>query len=141
MRTTIGALIFAVLVLPCLAKAPGTGAADTKEDRIKAAQRYLKVVPMAAMMKDTAEAMAKKLPPDEAAKMIKVLTTKLDIKALEDAAVKSLVKHMTAKEINALAEFYGTPEGRSIMKKFGAYMADLQPTILREVEKAMKKKD
>ena len=41
------------------------------------------------------------------------------------------------KEINALAAFYASPEGRSITKKFGAYIADVMPAIQEEMAQAM----
>ena len=39
----------------------------------------------------------------------------------------------TALALVALAAFYGSPEGRSITKKFGAYMADVMPAIQEEL--------
>ena len=41
----------------------------------------------------------------------------------------SMVKNFTAEELQALANFYGSPVGRSAMKKFGQYMADAMPHI------------
>jgi hypothetical protein len=48
----------------------------------------------------------------------------------------SMAKHFTVDELNALADFYGSREGRSAMKKFGAYMADIMPVIEQEMTKA-----
>jgi hypothetical protein len=39
------------------------------------------------------------------------------------------VKHFTAEELQALANFYGSPVGKSAMKKFGQFMADAMPNI------------
>jgi hypothetical protein len=44
-----------------------------------------------------------------------------------------MTKHFTAPELDALARFYGSREGQSIMKKFGPYMADVLPFIREEV--------
>jgi len=52
---------------------------------------------------------------------------------------ESMVKNFTADELKALADFYGSPVGKSAMKKFGAYMADVMPSIQAEVEKAQAK--
>jgi hypothetical protein len=86
-----------------------------------------------------AEQMGKNLTPAEAA-AAKELLKKVDIQVLEREAKQGLVRHFTAKEINAVANFYGSPEGRSIMKKFGVYIAELQPIIQREIRKAASKK-
>ena len=59
--------------------------------------------------------------------------------AVEKAMKKSLIKHFTADELKALADFYGSPVGKSAMKKFGAYMADVMPAIQTEMMKAQAK--
>jgi hypothetical protein len=38
-----------------------------------------------------------------------------------------------------LADFYGSPVGKSAMQKFGAYMADVMPAIQAEMLKAQAK--
>jgi hypothetical protein len=38
-----------------------------------------------------------------------------------------------------LADFYGSPVGKSAMKKFGAYMADIMPVVQAEIMKAAAK--
>ncbi len=42
-------------------------------------------------------------------------------------------------DTKALADFYGSPVGKSAMQKFGAYMAELMPVIEAEVLKAQAK--
>jgi hypothetical protein len=69
------------------------------------------------------------------------MTDGVDIPALEKAATEAMVKHFTVREINALADFHGSPEGRSVMKMFGAYMAEVMPATQREVERALKGKE
>jgi len=44
-----------------------------------------------------------------------------------------------ARRGGALADFYGSPVGKSAMQKFGAYMADIMPTIEAEIMKAQAK--
>jgi hypothetical protein len=41
--------------------------------------------------------------------------------------------------LKALADFYGSPVGKSAMQKFGAYMADIMPTMEAEIMKAQAK--
>lgn len=136
MRVASVLLVVSGLMVFSQPTARGQDSADGKEAKTKAVERYLKLVPMRALMEDMTEAMAKNMPPAKATELRELLTKNLDIKALEDATRESMLKHFTAKEINALADFYGSPEGRSIMKKFGVYMAELQPVIQREILKA-----
>ena len=46
--------------------------------------------------------------------------------------------HTTAEELDALARFYGSPEGRAITKKFGVYTAEVQPFVHAEIVRAVK---
>jgi len=41
--------------------------------------------------------------------------------------------------LNALADFYESPEGNSAMKKMGEYMADVMPTLQEEMVRAVKR--
>jgi hypothetical protein len=50
-----------------------------------------------------------------------------------------MVKHFTTEELKALADFLRFPVGKSAMQKFGAYMADIMPTMETEIMKAQMK--
>lgn len=111
---------------------------DTLGNRLAAAQRYLDAVSMEAMMLDVATESAKNFPEDARPSYIQYMTKTIRLNVIEGAALTAMTQHFTVKELNALAEFYGSPEGRSAMKKFGAYMADITPTVLQELQRAQK---
>ena len=50
-----------------------------------------------------------------------------------------IVLGFTTDELKALADFYGSPVGKSAMQKFGAYMADVMPAMQAEMLKAQAK--
>ena len=108
---------------------------NTPANRGKQADRYLLAMPVKDTMTDMATNMSKNLP-DEQKQVFKDLMTNLDMSAVEKAMKKSLIKHFTADELKALADFYGSPVGKSAMKKFGPYMADVMPAIQTEMMKA-----
>ena len=114
-------------------------ATDTPETRRHEAERYLKVIPPKALFEDMADKMAANLPPDQRDQFKKLMTSQLDIAALTKAMIDSMVKHFTTEELKALADFYGSPVGKSAMQKFGAYMADIMPTMEAEIMKAQAK--
>jgi hypothetical protein len=91
------------------------------------------------MFDDIADRMAANLPPAQRDQFKRMLTTDLDTAALTKAMTDSMVKHFTTEELKALADFYGSPVGKSAMQKFGAYMADVMPTLQAEVMKAQAK--
>src|SRR6266480_772842 len=115
------------------------GATDTPETRHREAERYLQVSPPKALFEDMADKMAANIPADQREQFKKVMTTEVDIAALSKAMIDAMVKNFTTEELKALADFYGSPVGKSAMQKFGAYMADIMPVMQAEIMKAAAK--
>ncbi len=128
-----------LLVLTLSAWSPVFSAVDTPETRRKEAERYLQVSPPKALFEDMADKMTMNLPPDQRQQVKRMMTAELDIGALTKAMTDAMVKHFTTEELKALADFYGSPIGKSAMQKFGAYMADVMPALQAEVMKAQSK--
>jgi hypothetical protein len=114
-------------------------ATDTPETRRHEAERYLQATPAKALFEDMADKMAANIPPEQRDAFKRMMTTQLDIAALTKAMTDAMVKHFTTEELKALADFYGSPVGKSAMQKFGAYMADVMPTLEAEIMKAQAK--
>lgn len=131
--------IFAVVSFILSCTTVSLTAADTPEARRHEAERYLQAVPPKALFEDIADKMSANLPPDQRTQFKQLLTQQLDIAALTKAMTDAMVKHFTTDELKALADFYGSPVGKSAMQKFGAYMADVMPTIQAELMKAQAK--
>ena len=130
---------FLLIVLTLCASLPLLGATDTPETRRREAERYLQAVPPKALFEDMSDKMATNLPADQRQQFKQLMTKDLDIAALSKAMTDAMVKHFTTEELKALADFYGSPVGKSAMQKFGAYMADLVPVIQAEMIKAQAK--
>src|SRR4029450_8695348 len=128
-----------LLVLTLFAWSPVFSAADTPETRRKEDERYLQVSPPKALFEDMADKMAETLPADQREQFKKLMTTEVDIAALSKAMTDAMVKNFTTEELKALADFYGSPVGKSAMQKFGAYMADIMPAMEAEIMKAQAK--
>src|SRR5215468_3889195 len=131
--------VLILLVLTVCAWSPVFSAPDTPETRRKEAERYLQVGPPKALFEDMADKMAANLPADQREQFKKLMTTEVDIAALSKAMTDAMVKNFTTEELKALADFYGSPVGKSAMQKFGAYMADIMPVVQAEIMKAAAK--
>ena len=131
--------VLVLLVVTVCAWSPVFGAPDTPETRRKEAERYLQVSPPKALFEDMADKMAETLPADQREQFKKVMTTQIDIPALSKAMTDAMIKDFTTEELKALADFYGSPVGKSAMKKFGTYMADIMPVVQAEIMKAAAK--
>jgi len=114
-------------------------AQDSYEKRVQAAKRYLAVSPPEKMMADVVEKIASSMPPTQREQYQKLMRQHLDVKKIESIVEEAMIKHFTTAELNALANFYGSREGRSVMQKFGTYMADVMPAIQQEVILATQK--
>src|SRR5215467_6089914 len=136
---TMNQKLVVLLVLTVCAWSPVFSATDTPETRRREAERYLQVSPPKALFQDMADKMAANLPPDQREQFKKVTTTQLDIAALTKAMMDAMVKNFTTDELKALADFYGSPVGKSAMQKFGTYMADIMPVMQAEIIKASAK--
>ena len=112
---------------------------DTAFNRLTQAERYLAVTPPKDIFQDAAEQMAMNIDPSQRQTFKDLITKHLDIEALTKTMKDTMVKHFTADELKALADFYGSVEGKSSMRKFGAYMADVMPSVQAEMVKAIAK--
>jgi hypothetical protein len=125
-----------VLISAVSADALAGSVSDTYENRLAAAQRYLDVVPMRDMLRDTVKESAKTLPEKSQQAYVDVMTNTIRVDTLESAVLASMIKHFTAGELDALAAFYGSKEGKAAVSKLGAYMADVMPVIQEEIVRA-----
>ncbi len=132
MNRIISAVILFVLTLSSAAYALD----DTQENRRQQADRYLQATPLSDMFKDMAEQGARNFPLAQRAMFKALLTKYLDLESLTQSVNEIIIKHFTADELKGLADFYGSPVGKSTMRKFGAYMADAMPIIKAEMIKA-----
>jgi hypothetical protein len=112
---------------------------DTPENRRIQAARYAEVSPLEDLLLDAARQGAMNLPPEDRQMFVDLLTKHLDIDTLTVQVNEIMVKHFTADELKALADFYGSDVGKSAMNKFGAYMADAMPILQAELMKAQAK--
>jgi hypothetical protein len=132
-------LIFTLCCATAVSNLVAQAPPDTPENRRKEAERYLQATPPKDLFADVADKMSVNVPPAERQKFKEALTSSLDVDALTKAMTDAMVKHFTTEELKALADFYGSPVGKSAMKKFGSYMADVMPALQSEVLKAQAK--
>lgn len=109
---------------------------DNYDNRVIAAQRYFSSVSMQDMIRDATDEIVKTLPESMRTAYKATMLKSVDINMLEQLTRKTMVKNLTAKELNALADFYGSEAGRSSIKKFGVCMAEIMPVLQQEMIRA-----
>jgi len=106
--------------------------------RHAAADRYFSVVPINRMLEDTYAEIAKQVPQDQRADFLAQMRSVVRVDMLERISRDAMIKTFTADELNALADFYGSPHGASAMRKFGPFMDKAMPPLMQEVQKAIR---
>jgi uncharacterized protein len=115
------------------APSPASETGDSLESRRAAADRYLAAVPVDAMVAESLTRLAAQMPEGQRQQFVDSMTRLARRDSITGIAREGLARHFTVREIDALARFYGSPEGRSIMQKSGAYVADVVPAIQAEI--------
>ena len=84
----------------------------------------------------TISAAARSQDPQHAEQAAVLIKKHVRADVLASVMLNAMVKNFTADELNALADFYGSPVGKSAMAKFPSYMGDVMPGILAEMRRA-----
>ena len=113
--------------------------ADSKANRSREAARYLKALPPAEFVGDMIFNMAQSLPSSQRKEFIDKMTQNFDFDAVGKVTMESLVRHLTAEELAALADLYSSPVGKSAMKKITVCMGEMSPHVELELQKAFLK--
>lgn len=113
-----------------------TGAAVDTTNVEAAADAYLAAYPVSDLMGDMTKAMTEGAPPEQQAQ-VRAALGNVRMDTVEAAMRRSMVTHFSASELRTLAAFYGSPEGRRVMDKMPAYMADAMPAVQQEIMRAV----
>jgi hypothetical protein len=131
-------LFLALLVGLAAHTARAQAVADNPANRQTQADRYLQAQPPQELIDNMTKGITANVPAGpQRDQMLKMLTSGIDIAALTKAMKEALVKHFTADELKAMADFYSSPLGKSAQSKMGDYQADLAPAIRAQMMKAM----
>jgi hypothetical protein len=102
-----------------------------------AVERYQHAAPMKDVMEKMYEQFAKKVPSEKQAQYIADMRSVINIDRLEQISKDGMVKTMSLEELNALADFYTSPHGASAMAKMGAFMSEVMPLLMQEVQRGV----
>jgi hypothetical protein len=128
----VGALVFASSILPTLP-------AGAQADRRAAAEAYARVVDYSLLIEKAATRKASELPPAERDAFIAFIIKQVDFDMTRFYATSAMVELFEARELQALATFAATPEGRSALAKLPALGAILNPIVERQIDDAARR--
>jgi hypothetical protein len=110
--------------------------ASAQSDRRAAAEAYARVVDYALLIEKAATRRAAAFPASEREAFVAFVTKDVDFEMTRFYAVSAMVDLFDVSELQALASFAATPEGRSALAKLPALGAILSPIVERQIEDA-----
>ncbi len=128
--------LFFALLLVC---SPAFALEDTPQNREQQANRWLDALPPQSMIDNMTERMAENAPAGQQDKFKAAVAKYVDAGRIATALRTAMVKHFTADELQALADFYGSALGKSATAKMQDYMADVTPDTMGEFQTALEK--
>jgi hypothetical protein len=128
-RFVLVCVVTLALVLPDLP-------ASAQGGRRAAAEAYARVVDYPLLIEKAAARRAAELPASEREAFIAYITKEVDFDMTRFYAISAIVDLFEASELQALASFAATPEGRSALAKLPALGAILTPIVERQIEDA-----
>jgi hypothetical protein len=110
--------------------------AGAQADRRAAAETYARVVDYRLLVEKAASRRAAELPAAEREAFVAFVTKAVDFEMTRFYATSAMVELFEASELDALASFAATPEGRSALAKLPALGAVLNPIVERQIADA-----
>jgi hypothetical protein len=124
------------LVAAAVLGAPAS-ADDDKASREVAAKRYVTATDTSRMIGETVNQMALTLPAEQRSEFVRAMNGVLDVGRLEAFMIALMADAFTTEELSAIAGFYESPVGQSVLTKMPKVMATVQPFMQQEVMRAL----
>ena len=121
-------LLASALLIVAISYSPSASAQNISPEKLEAAKAYLEVADVNNLLNEMTKQVAATLPENIRAGFVEHMNG-IDKEAFNAAMIASMAKHFSVEELHALAAFYGSKEGQSIMKKMPMYMAEMMPII------------
>jgi hypothetical protein len=108
--------------------------------QLKAAEGYWNAAQISAMIMESMDRMAMRIPEAERAKFKAEVSDKLMASGrIKKATVEAAARTFNRKELEAITKFYASPEGRSSMQKMPQFMSQLSRIVQMELVGLMEK--
>lgn len=80
---------------------------------------------------------AESFPEAKRAEVKAALRKNIQFDQVEEESIKAMAETFSAEELQAMIDFYGSENGRSISAKTGDYERALRPSLIKMMDKAM----
>lgn len=112
---------------------------STLEERIKLAREYHQIRPTREQVDGAIRRASNLVPPSERDAFISAMMSVLNYNAIEKISVDAMAEIFTVEELRSMVEYYKKPEAQSAVNKSYKWAEEVQPEIMRMIDKAMMK--
>jgi hypothetical protein len=112
-------------------------AQDTREKRLRLAERMHEIWSTRERINDALESMAQRYPESERDSFMNAMQLAIDYGKVEEASIDAMVKTYTAQELQSMVDYYGSQAGQSAEAKRSIYRDRIQPVIQKMIDKAL----
>ena len=114
-------------------------AQDSQElaKRIEIAKKYSEIVPVENEINDAIEQLSLQVPVDRRALMTSILKRSIKADRLKAVSELALAETFSTAELQALVDFYDTPEGMAVREKMPDYQNKIAPVLEEMIREAV----
>ena len=110
---------------------------EPSKTNLELAQKMHEIWPIRTRMESALDVVAQNFPPERQSEILATLRKSIQYDELEEESIKAMAEIFTPEELQAMIDFYGSENGRSISVKTGDYEAAIRPVLSRMMDKAM----
>lgn len=107
------------------------------QKRLELSKQMHEIWPTRAKIESAIDAVGEQVPEAERTKFKAAMRRAVKFQAIEEKSIETMAEIFTVKELEAMIEFYGSKEGRSVAFKTGDYESALQPLLIKMIDKAL----
>ena len=110
---------------------------ENYEQRLELSRKMHEIWPTRPKVEMALENVAEQVDPMNRAQFKAGMRRAIKFEALEEASIDAMADIFTVEELEAMIEFYGSKEGRSVSHKTEDYERALQPIMTKMIDKSL----
>lgn len=130
-------LAMALCAFAGIAYAQESDHADDMQTRMNLAKMMHEIKPARGQVEDAIKAVAARLQPEQQQKFIERMIRIFDFERLEKISTEAMAEVFTEAELQAMVDYYGSTQARSITEKMPVYQSVMQPQITEMLDEAI----
>ncbi len=128
-----------ILTLPAMAQQGDPIGDDgaAYDQRLALALKMNEIWPIRLRIETAIAAAAESFPLERRPEVKAALRKNIQFDQIEEESIKAMAETFSSEELQAMIDFYGSENGRSISAKTSAYEHALRPSLIKMMDKAM----